>query len=63
MSKKIIILITLIISILTINNLYSLNLLEKPINLIATQVDYKVRLTWQLSKTDDNISGFEVFRG
>ena len=63
MSKKTIILITLIISILTINNLYSLNLLEKPINLTATQEDYKVRLTWQLSKKDDNISGFEVFRG
>ncbi|HOC53287.1 MAG TPA: stalk domain-containing protein [Caldisericia bacterium] len=63
MSKKTIILITLIISILTINNLYSLNLLEKPINLTATQEDYKVRLTWQLSKSDDNISGFEVFRG
>ncbi len=60
--KKTIFLITLIISILTINNLYSLNLLEKPINLTATQEDYKVRLTWQLSKKDDNISGFEIFR-
>lgn len=62
MFKKFIIFFILTVSILSIRNLYSLNLLEKPINLVAIQEDYKVRLTWQLAKVDANISGFEIFK-
>ncbi|MGB9750441.1 MAG: stalk domain-containing protein [Caldisericia bacterium] len=63
MLKKFTILIVLIILVLSINKIYSLSLLEKPVNLNAVQEDYKVRLTWQLEKSDPNIVGFEVFKG
>jgi len=62
MFKKFIIIFILTLSIFSIRNLFSLNLLEKPINLVAIQEDYKVRLTWQLAKEDANIYGFEIFK-
>lgn len=62
MLKKFTILIVLIILVLSINKIYSLSLLEKPINLNAVQEDYKVRLTWQLERSDPDIAGFEVFK-
>jgi len=63
MLKKFTILIVSIILLLSINKIYSLSLLEKPINLNAVQEDYKIRLTWQIEKSDPNIVGFEVFKG
>lgn len=63
MLKKFTILIVSIILLLSINKIYSLSLLEKPINLNAVQEDYKIRLTWQVEKSDPNIVGFEVFKG
>ena len=62
MFKKFIIIFILTLSIFSTRNLFSLNLLEKPINLVAIQEDYKVRLTWQLAKEDANIYGFEIFK-
>jgi hypothetical protein len=62
MFKKFIIIFILTLSIFSTRNLFSLNLLEKPINLVVIQEDYKVRLTWQLAKEDANIYGFEIFK-
>jgi len=63
MIKKIIIILTLFLTIFISSNLFSKNLPAKPINLKAIQEDYKVRLIWELEKEDNTIEYFEIYRG
>ncbi|MCX8094685.1 MAG: stalk domain-containing protein [Caldisericia bacterium] len=63
MIKKNFIILIFVISILLVENLVSKTYPSKPVNLRAVQEDYKIRLTWEIEKSDETIQYFEVYKG
>ncbi len=63
MIKKLTIILLILIFLFMLDITFSKNLPQKPVNLKASQEDYKVRLTWELERNDVTIQYFEVYRG